>query len=131
MPDHDWIAVLARGDLALDIPVLRLVQEGFPPFVGSGRLVWNRRSGVKMHAVTDGAEELRESFGRAGASVGKLIPLETYVSATGRTQNGWDVSIIPVPRQGYSVSFESPHVVWDMTSGGLSMTRSLPTTPNA
>lgn len=126
MSDHDWIAVLARGDLALSLPVLSLVQAGSPKFHGSGRLVWNQKSGVKIYAVTDGAEELRERFGQGGAPVGKLIPPETYVSATGRTQDGWDVSTIAAPREGYSVSFESPHVLWDMTSGGLTMTRPLP-----
>src|SRR2546426_5162347 len=126
MSDHDWIDVLARGDLALSLPVLRLVQAGSPRFHGSGRLVWNQKSGVQIHAVTDGAEELRKGFGRGGF-LGKLIPLETYISATGQTQDGWDVSTIAGPRKGYSVSFESPHVLWDMTSDGLSMTRPLPT----
>jgi len=125
MPDHDWIAVLARGDLALTLPELTLVQAGSPEFHGSGRLVWNQPSGVKVHAVTDGAEKLRESFGQADASMGKLIPLEKFISATGRTQDGWDVSTIAVPRGGYSVSFESPHALWDMTTDGLTMTRRL------
>lgn len=69
MPDHDWIAVLARGDFALSLPVLKLVQAESPRFQGSGRLVWNQTSGVKIYAVTDGAEELRESIGQWGASV--------------------------------------------------------------
>lgn len=126
MSDHDWITVLARGNLALSLPVLKFVQAGSPRFHGSGRLVWNQKSGVKIHAVTDGAEELRESFGRAGTAPGKLIPRETYISAAGQTQDGWDVSTTAVPLRGYTVSFESPHVLWEMTSRGLTMSRSLP-----
>lgn len=126
MSEHDWIAVLARDHLALTLPVLTLVQGGIPRFQGSGQIAWDKNSGVKIRAVTDGAPELRKSFGRIGASVGKLIPLETYISATGKTQDGWDISTVAVPRQGYSVSFESPHVLWDITSDGLTLTRSLP-----
>jgi hypothetical protein len=125
MPVRDWIAILAEGDLTVNLPVLRLVQAGSPRFSGSGRLVWNRTSGLKIHAVTDGADELRQQFGQADASVGKLIPLEKYVSATGQTQDGWDVSTIAAPREGYSVGLDSPHVLWDMATGGLTMTHSL------
>ncbi len=125
MSDHDWINVLLRGTLEITLPTLSVVQANSPRFHGTGRLVWNRDSGLRILGVTDGAEALSNTFGRLAASLGRLIPRDTYVSVTGQTQEGWDASTIPVPLGGYTVSVESPHVLWDLTGDGLTLARSI------
>lgn len=128
MSEHDWIDVLLRGSLEITLPTLSAVQANSPRFHGSGRLVWDRDSGLRFLGVTDGAETVSSTFGRFAAPLGRLIPRDTYVSITGRTLEGWDASTIPVPLGGYTVSMESPHVLWDLTGDGLTLAR--PLTPH-
>ena len=100
-----------------------LAGEDVGPFRGGGRLSWQAGSEIRVQAETDGAESLMRSFGRAPAGLGQLIPHSAYISATGQTHDGWDISTTPVVADGYHVSSDSPHVVWDFSTHGLSLTR--------
>lgn len=124
MSDHDWMNALLRGSLEITLPTLTIMQAGSPRFHGSGRLMWNRESGLRFLGVSDGGETLSNAFIRLAAPLGKLIPRDRYVSITGHIQDGWDASTIPVPLDGYTVSMESPHVLWDLTGDGLTLARS-------
>jgi hypothetical protein len=119
----DWLDILLRGTFEVNLPTLILAQGNSQQFCGSGRSAWQANAGIRILAETDGAEPLRENFGRSGVAPGQLIPHETYLSTCGRTQAGWDVSTNPVPLDGYKVYSDSPYVVWDFTTRGLTLTR--------
>lgn len=122
----DWLHILLGGTFEVALPMLKLVQGASAEFRGSGRVVWQGNAEVRVLAATDGAEALIEGYGRSGVTLGQLVPHETFVSATGRTQEGWDASTSPVPLDGYKVHGDSPHVIWDFASPGLSLSRPTP-----
>lgn len=122
----DWIATLLGGTLEVVLPTAKLIRGASVEFRGSARLVWQGGSDVRVFAETDGAATLIEEYGQSGIAPGQLLPREALVTVTGRTQDGWDTSTIPVPGDGYSLHAGSPHVIWDFTTGGLSLSRPAP-----
>ena len=59
----------------------------------------------------------------SGSTPGQLIPHDEYISASGYSPDGWQVSTFPVPRDGCRVDLGSPHVGWGFTTHGFSLTR--------
>jgi hypothetical protein len=119
----DWMETLLAGELLVSVPSLALVHGDGVRFQGSGRLQWDPSSTIRVLAETDGGAELFQKFAHAGAPLGKLLPPGEYVSVEGETQDGWQVSTLRVPRQGYRISDRSPHVVWNFETTGLSLRR--------
>jgi|ERR1051326_8025620 hypothetical protein len=119
----DWMRVLIAGAYDINLPTLAITQGPSNRFAGSGRLTWDARSGVRVQAITDGAELLQARFGRIDFRLGQLIPLDTYITAMGTSHDGWSVESNPVSLDGYSISTRSPHVVWDFNTHGLTLRR--------
>ncbi len=119
----DWIDTLFRGNCEVNLPSLVVSGGNAGPFRGGGRLSWQTESGIRVQAETDGGESLMRVFGRAPADLGQLIPHGAFISAAGRTQDGWHASTTPVVTDGYRVASDSPHVVWDFTTHGISLKR--------
>lgn len=119
----DWLDILLNGAFEVTLPTLTLGQKDSAQFLGSGHLNWQVNSGVRVQAKTNGAEELSKNFGHLGISPGKIIPPERHILAMGCTPDGWDVQTSPVSFPGLSLHWDSPHVIWDFVSPGLSLTR--------
>src|SRR5713101_4756130 len=122
MADFSWIDVLLRGSFEARMPELSLNRGTGSPFRGSGRIVWNVETGMRVFAETDGARELIEEF-PLGFTPGKLIPTDTYLHVDGQTQDGWRLKTEPVPTDEYIVNASSPHVLWDFSVDRMRLTR--------
>lgn len=121
----DWLDTLLAGTLQLVLPSITLTEGDSSRFSGSGRLDWVEGQGIRVQAVTDGADLLRKRFGFGLGPVGQLIPLEKYLSASGHAQARWLATTNPVPVGGSTVGWDSPHVVWDFQTHGVSLSRDL------
>ena len=73
--------------------------------------------------MTDGGGALNSVFFGPMPLPGTLIPHSTYVTFSGRTQNGWDVTTYPTTRDGYHVHFGRTEVVWDLPIDGITLER--------
>lgn len=126
MANTDWLDALLSGHLEVGLIELTFLQGDLPRYRGNGRLVWQAGSQVRVEAVTDGAQLLIADFGRRGVAPGKLWPRETLVVVQGKTQGDWEVTTDPAPKQGYTVHWDSPHVLWDFSTSGARFARPLP-----
>lgn len=118
----DWLDTLLSGSLHFDFPSLTLVEGDSTRFSGSGRLVWREDEGIRVHAITDGGEQLVRRFG-FGLPVGQLVPFERYLSISGETQTRWLASTRPSHTGGSTASMESAHVIWDFNAEDVSLSR--------
>ncbi len=119
----DWRETLLGATLEIVLPTLSFIRGGSAGFRGSGHITWGMDSGIRVIAHTDGANVLKKDILRAGAALGHLLPHGKYISASGRTEDGWDVSTHPEWPVGYSIGISSPLVLWDFKTDGLALTR--------
>ena len=120
----DWLETLLGGSYEIILPALSFVRGSSTDFQGSGYIRWAADSGIRIVAYTDGADVLHREFGRVEAAPGHLIPHDRYISVQGRTEDEWDVSTIPVWTGGYTLR-DSPRVLWEFGTNGLSLTREI------
>ncbi len=112
--NDDWIDILIGGSYEVSLPTLTVAGERIGQLEGSGRISWSSDAGIRLQGVTDGAGNInRLLFGGFGTP-GQLIPHTDYFTFSGRTQNGWDVSTDPMPRDGHQTQSNLPDVVWDL-----------------
>lgn len=121
---NDWFDMLLAGRLELELTSIELAQggDGFRA-QGHGRVSWEDGSSIRVQATTDGVPELLRRFGRQHVPPGQLIPLESYLTAQGLTQDGWEVSAGPVPFDVYRIHVESSVAVWDYSTRVLRRSR--------
>jgi hypothetical protein len=120
--DDDWLDTLLGGSLELGLPRMTISQGNTRRFVGHGRVSWRADAPIRVVGVTDGTDHLWAQLGRSPLP-GRLIPLETYIVATGDTQRGWRAETVAVPMDGTSINSDSPDVEWDFTTRGLTLSR--------
>ncbi len=118
----DWLDILLRGSLDLNLPAITLSFGDGTELTGSGHLTWNPDAGLHVRAVTGGVSEMYARLRQSGTP-GQLLPDEDYLTASGRTQCGWDMTASRVPFGGSTVDPDSEHVVWDLTPELLEFTR--------
>ena len=94
----DWIDVLLRGSLDIKLPTLGVASGSTEPMQGSGTISWRADTGIRLQAVTDGARGLDSLFSGVMPMPGTLVPHSEYLTFSGQTQNGWDVSTYPTSR---------------------------------
>ena len=120
---EDWIDTLFGGSHDINLTTLNVSGCGACNLSGSGRLSWCRAEGLRLHGVTDGADAiLGRTFGRAGTP-GQLIPRSAFLTFSGRSQYGWDVTTDQTTGNGSHVHSNLPDVVWDQTVSGVTLTR--------
>jgi len=117
----DWIDVLLSGSLEIKLPQIAATSGSTPPMQGSGTISWDADSGIRIQAVTDGARGLDSLFSGVVPMPGTLIPHSEYLTFSGQTQHGWDVSTCPTNRDGIHLNSASPEVVWDLQTHGLTL----------
>jgi hypothetical protein len=119
----NWISILQSGSYEVSVPTLTASGERIGQLRGSGQISWSSDSGIRLQGVTDGAETLNALFFGPLGTPGRLIPHAEYITFTGRTQNGWDVTTDPTPRDGHRTHSNLPDVVWDLGMKGMTFRR--------
>ena len=119
----DWIERILGGEFEITLPLLAIVHGDGARLQGSGRLRWEPGSAIRVSAETDGGDALLTEVLGSPAPLGKLLPAREYVSVDGHTQDGWNASTVPSPRQGYQISDRSPRVAWTFETTHLSLKR--------
>lgn len=119
----DWIEVLLRGSYQIDLPTLTVNSGQVGGLRGSGSINWDSETGIRVQAVTDGGQTIGSVlFGRS-VLPGTLIPHSTFLTFSGRTQNGWNVSTFPASPNGNHLHSAQPEVVWNLPVHGVTLER--------
>jgi hypothetical protein len=111
--NDDWLDILLSGSYEEILTELAIASGDGVQCRGTGRVFWRPDSGLRIQAVTEGADALFPMIVPA-LTPGQLIPRDSFITTTGRTLDGWDVWVAPVPLDGYSVSSGSPSALWDL-----------------
>ena len=119
----DWFDILQRGEFEVSVPTLSVTSDQIGALEGSARFSWNADSGIRIQAVTNGMETLmQQSDGRVGTP-GQLISHTEYVTFSGLTQDGWNITADRMPLDGYRINTSLPDVSWDLNTTGLTLHR--------
>jgi len=121
----DWLDILLRGNYEAVIPEIAIASEEVGKLTGSGQFSWNADSGIRIQATTDGGTTLSNLLFRPMPTPGRLIEHSTYLNISGRTQDNWEFSSVPIPRHGHHTHSDKPIVVWDLRTRGMTMRRQL------
>lgn len=123
----DWIDILLKGSFEVSIPTLTVTGGEVGTLTGSGRISWNTESGIRVHAVTNGADILFELFPQS-PNPGHIILESSYVTFSGGTQRNWEFTTDPTNCAGYQIHSGQPHVVWDLNTEGITLRKNRSTT---
>lgn len=116
---EDWLDILLRGTYEASLPTLTVTSEEIGTLTGSGQISWGGDSEIRIQAVTNGGDTLTNLlFGRL-ATPGHLVSHSTFLTFSGRTQQGWELTADQVPRNGYRTHINLPDVVWDLGISGI------------
>jgi len=121
MFDH-WLDILQRGNYDLALPTLTITRGTAIHCQGSGWLTWQQGSGLVLRATTNGVNALFAAMAD-DHEVGQLLPRESFLSVSGTSQDEWCVNLTQVPLDGYHIHGPSPHVVWNLSSPGVTLSR--------
>jgi hypothetical protein len=119
----DWLEILQRGTYDLALPTLSFSRGASLQCHGSGWLTWQHDTGLQLRATTDGARALLEATFDDDHLPVTLIPHDDYLRPCGASQDEWAVELTPVPVEGCHIHGPSPHVVWELRSPGVTLTR--------
>ncbi len=118
---EDWLDILLRGTYEVGLPTLTVTSGEIGTLTGNGQISWNADAGIRIQAVTDGGDTLtRLLFGGLGMP-GHLIPHSTFLTFSGRTQQGWELTADQMPRDGHRTHTNLPDVVWDLGTSGITL----------
>jgi hypothetical protein len=92
---------------------------------GQGFLTWNKRSGARIRAITDGGEQLEGAFwGASGPRPGSLIRSDHYSTLEATTQDGRHVNIERLSG-GSRIRTGNQTVVWNIPQSQIQSAISL------
>jgi hypothetical protein len=121
---EDWLDILLRGTYEVTLPSLTVTSGEIGTLTGSGQVTWNADAGIRIQAVTDGGNTvntLRLFFRDLSSRPGYLIPESTFLTFSGRTPEGWELTADHMPRRGYYGRTNLPAVVWDLRTSGITL----------
>jgi hypothetical protein len=119
----DFIDILHRGSYEVGLPTLMVTGQRVGQLRGSGQISWTSDAGIRVQGVTDGAAALNALLFGGFEIPGRLIPHSQYLTFSGRTQDGWEVSTDQMPQEGFYIHTDLPDVVWDLVVTGTTFHR--------
>lgn len=126
---EDWLDILQTGKYKISLPKLSVTSDEIETLNGSGHITWNAGAGIRIQAITDGAEILLKLLSGGFGVPGQLISHSKFLSFSGQTNDNWNFTAIPTPRDGFNIHSNLPTVVWDLNTLGFTLQKnsSLPT----
>ncbi len=119
----DWLDILVHGTYEVSLSTLNVASDEVGTLTGSGQFSWNADTGIRIQAVTDGGDTLTRILFGGFETPGQLIAHSTYLTFSGRTQEGWEITADQMPRDGHRTHTNLPDVVWDLGTSGITLRR--------
>ena len=112
-----WLDKIANGDLQMELS-LTLANGNGQCFTGHGFLNWTMNDGIRIEAMTDGAEHFFGSC-QIARQPGTLVPDDCYLKLVGTTGTDESVIIERILSDDVRINTGLPSVVWRIDQSSL------------